>query len=150
MSETKHKLLELIKQQVSDKIKNAEIAIASAEEAKLNETKSTAGDKFETGRAMMQVEQEKGELQLAKSTQLLAVLKQIDPKTNYDKVNFGAIVYTSQYNYFISIGIGRVKLNQKDFYVISALSPIGALLMDKKIGQIIEFRDQRIAIEQIV
>lgn len=150
MLETKQQLLELVKQKVIDKIRNAEIAIASAKESKLNETKSTAGDKFETGRAMMQVEQEKSEIQLAKSTQLLAVLKQIDPNKNCDKVDLGAIVYTNQYNYFISIGIGKVKLNQKDFYVISTLSPVGALLINKKVGQSIEFRDQRITIERIV
>lgn len=150
MLETKRKLLLAAKAIVSTKIKTAESAIASALEAKLNETKSSAGDKFETGRAMMQVEQEKNEMRLAQANQLMGKLDHLDLEKDYPTAAIGALVLTDQHNYFLSIGIGKLIVDDNIYYAISELSPIGILLIGKAVGDTAEFRGEVIIIQQIV
>ena len=69
-------------------------AIAAIEESKLGETKSSAGDKYETGRAMMQMEQDKLIAQLASLELIKTQLKQISPRQKCDQGMLGAIVNT--------------------------------------------------------
>ena len=64
---------------IEEQLASLRKAISSIEESKLNETKSSAGDKFETGRAMMQMEQDKTESQLAILNLTKNKLKQISP-----------------------------------------------------------------------
>jgi len=149
MLNTKKKLLEAAKAVVAVKIKTAETAVASAMESKLNETKSSAGDKFETGRAMMQVEQEKSEMQLSQANQLMSILDHLDLGKSYPQAALGALVVTDQHSYFLSIGIGKLIVDDKIFYAISELSPIGELLIGKKKGETFSFREQVITLQQI-
>ena len=61
----KKKVLSACFEQVNDKIIKIERAIAAVIESRDNETKSSVGDKYETGRAMMQNEQQRLESQLS-------------------------------------------------------------------------------------
>lgn len=148
MDEIKAKLIEKILSDLDEKILATKSAINSAEESKLNETKSTAGDKYETGRAMMQLEQEKLESQLAK---LVASKKHIQllPKTKSVKAQVGSLVLTDQLNYFISQGLGKIVLSEGTYYAVSASSPIGIELIGKTAGQSLDFRGKKISISNI-
>jgi len=149
MQETKRKLLEAAMAAVAVKINTAQASVASAQESKLNETKSSAGDKFETGRAMMQVEQEKAEMRLAQANQLMGILKNLNIEKNFSQAALGSLVTTDQHSYFLSIGIGKLMIDGKTFYAISELSPIGQLLIGKSEKDTIKFREQIIAIQKI-
>ncbi len=52
---------------LDDKIEILKEEIESTKESRNNDTKSSAGDKYETGRAMMQIELDKNEAQLNKT-----------------------------------------------------------------------------------
>jgi len=145
----KNKLLEKLHAQLDTQIETAQAAINSAKESKNNETKSSAGDKFETGRAMMQIEQEKNELQLSKTFQLKNLLQQIDIEKETETVGFGSLVTTNRGKYFIAIGIGKIKIENEIYFVISLDSPVGKLLLGKRVGEEIEFRGQRFLVEGI-
>jgi hypothetical protein len=69
---------------VEQRIATAQEAIASAQRSANEETKSSAGDKYETGRAMAQLEIEKSTLQLAESFKLKQFLEkmEVDQKTD--------------------------------------------------------------------
>ena len=56
---TKQKLFNACKEFVQDKLSTIEKTIQSNKSALNSETKSSAGDKHETGRAMLQLEMEK-------------------------------------------------------------------------------------------
>lgn len=150
MNGIKAQLILEIKSIINQRMQSTSAAIKSAEESKLNETKSSAGDKYETGRAMMQMEQEKLEVQLAKNQQLLTILKRIDQSNTKNTVGHGSLIITDQLNYFISIGIGKITLADKIYYAISEVSPIGKLLLGKKEGEFISFRNQNILIKKIL
>ena len=65
-------------------------------------------------------------------------------------VHLGSIVYTTLANYFIAISAGKLDVDGVTFYAISSITPIGKLLMSKKIGEEITFRGQKFTIENVL
>lgn len=117
--------------------------------ALLSETKSTAGDKHETSRAMLHLEREQSGLKIAQYLSDLEILKQIDPQNTNTVVALGSLVYTTHLNFYIAIAIGEISVNKKQFYAISLKSPIGSLLLGKQKGDKISFRNQTFTILKI-
>ncbi len=146
----KQKIFNRIIQLLDQQIQTAESAIASAIESRDNETKSSVGDKYETGRAMMQLEQQKGEVQLAKAITLKKTVEQINLEQNFDAARFGALVHTTNGIFFLSIGMGKVKVAEEVILVISMSSPIGQLILGKRKGEQFIFQKREITILAII
>jgi len=125
-------------------------AIASAKDSRNNDTKSSAGDKYETGREMMQIEIEKNEVLLNQTAKQRKELARIDVSEEFNKVAFGSLVVTDKGIYFISIGIGKIQIEDQICYAISLASPIGGLLKDKAIGDEVQFQGRTFTIKEIV
>ena len=106
------------------------------------ETKSSSGDKHETGRAMLKLEREKTGQQLAEIQKLNEVISKIDIIKKSNFIGIGSLVYTTGTNYFIAISAGEIKIKNEIFYCVSASTPIGQLLIGKKEGEVIVFKDQ--------
>lgn len=149
MSELKQLTLTQIMQIINERIESAKLAIASAKESRDNETKSSVGDKYETGRAMMQMELEKNRVQLNKVLRIKNELEQIDPHKKYNRVEFGSLVKASNGSYFISTAIGKLNITDNTIYSISLASPIGKLLYNKKAGDKFKFQGKEISILEI-
>lgn len=115
-----------------------------------SETKSSAGDKHETGRAMLQLEREKAGNQLAEIQKTKELLSKINTSKSLNKVSLGSVVYTSGANYFIAISAGELSVSNQKFYAISSNTPIGKLLMSKAVGDVIKFRNQEFILENIL
>lgn len=124
--------------------------ISEIQESLLSETKSSAGDKHETGRAMLQLEREKAGQQLAEVQKLKETLSKIDVFKTSKNVCLGSVVYTSQANYFISISAGKLSIENTSFFSISPNTPIGLLLLSKQVGDVIDFRDNQFTIKDIL
>ena len=139
-----------LQESVHQRVEAAIMAMEAAKESKKNETKSSAGDKFETGRAMIQMEEDRNKAQLQKALNLQKELMQINIKMTNDKVVLGSLVLTNQGSYFMAIGLGKIKVNQETYFVISLVSPIGALLKGKKRGEEVSFRGKKIRIKEII
>lgn len=120
------------------------------QEALLSETKSSAGDKHETGRAMLQLQREKSGNQLVENLKTKAALLHINPQKSSNVVCLGSIVITDQANYFIAISVGALLHEKKDYFAISPHTPIGQLLLSKKSGDMIKFRDQEFKIIEVL
>ena len=135
---------------VDDKVNSAMSAIESTTESKNSATKSTAGDKHETGRAMMERELALSTAQLRKAQVLKNELSKISLEVDVTSVQLGALVVTSQGNYFISIGLGKINVLGDDCYAISGGSPLGIAMMGKQKGQRINFQGRNIEIIDVV
>ena len=135
----KTELIKLISQKLSGKIQNFEKLIAETR-ASNNDTKSSMGDKYETGREMLQ--QEINNLQV----QLNEVLKQQDfLKTSFDKLRItkkfdkaekGAIVKTERGLFFISVSLGEVTFENQKIICISPESPLAKAMNGKQKGEV--------------
>lgn len=98
------------------------------------ETKSSAGDKYETGRAMAQLEIERNQAQLIDAEKLRNSLLAIDPALAVKTAQLGALVKTSKNNFYIAISLGQILLHGKTYFVVSPDSPIAKSLHNKKAG----------------
>lgn len=126
-----------------------EASLKSIEESRNNETKSSAGDKHNTARAMMQIEENKAKRQLSETILAMQELKQIDTDKKYDTAISGSLISTNKGEYYISIGIGKITIDKVLYYCISKNAPIGIKLIGKKAGGEIEFNGSRILITGI-
>jgi transcription elongation GreA/GreB family factor len=124
--------------------------INEIQEALVSDTKSSAGDKHETGRAMLQIEREKAGNQLAEIQKSKNVLDKIDITKTSETVRLGSVVYTSKSNYFIAISVGEFIIEGIPFYAISPNTPIGQLLISKCVGETINFRNKVVQIEKVI
>jgi len=122
--------------------------ISEIQESLTTETKSSAGDKHETGRAMLQLEREKAGNQLAETQKINEALSKIDTSQTSKVVRLGSVVYTTQANYYIAISAGEINVNSGKFYAISPLTPIGKLLLGQKVDDEVIFRNQRFSITE--
>ncbi len=143
-------LFSRLQNMVQEKIAQAQQAVAAAVEARDGETKSSAGDKFETGRAMMQLEQQRHEAQLSKAFQLSSELDRLDMEATYSTVVPGALVQTDRDIYFMSIGMGKIIVNEKTVYCISIQSPIGKVLLHQKKNKIVDFQGKSLKITEVI
>ena len=123
--------------------------IVSIEESLFEESKSSAGDKHETGRAMLQIERENAGKQLQEVESTLLTLKRVESYTASDTVHLGSLVFTSKETYFISVSVGLLKVNAKKYLAISPLSPIGKILMGKMAGAELSFNGTEFQITNI-
>ena len=135
---------------IDNRLKNVNNVISEIQESLQSETKSSAGDKHETGRAMLQLEMEKAGQQLKEVQEMQTQLDRVNLESNTAIVHLGSIVKTNTGTYFISISKGQIKIGENLFFAISSQSPIGKLLLGKKANEVVEFRDQQIKIIEIL
>ena len=121
-----------------------------AKESRDSDTKSSAGDKFETGREMMQREMDKISASIDQSKNQLNFLSKINLNRPYSTVDLGCLIITDQGIYYISIGLGKVEINAEIIYAISLDSPIGQLFKGKRVGDILEFRGKTLKINHLL
>ena len=119
-----------------------------AQEEANKETKSSAGDKYETGRSMMQLEKEKFALQHSRVSQQLDIVHKLD-LGEHDEIQEGSLVYTNIGLFFISVGMEPVQINDETITCLSLSTPIGKILEGQEEGDIVDFRDQEIEIWEI-
>ncbi|MCD6544737.1 MAG: 3-oxoacyl-ACP synthase, partial [Flavobacteriaceae bacterium] len=131
-TEIKKQLLERCKEQVNIKYETITKIMSSNKKALESETKSSAGDKHETGRAMLQLEMEKASQQFASISLMQEVLHKIEIHKKNEIGKLGSLIYTSQGNYFLAVSIGQITINKENYFVISPSSPIGKLLLGKQ------------------
>ena len=147
---TKEQLYAICLDKVKAKIDTIQNVINEARNAANNETKSSAGDKHETARAMLQLEQEKNAKQLLEAQKLFQVLQQLSPTPTTDKVKHGSIVITNKGKYYLSVSLGKINSNSTNYFAISPATPIGKLLLDKTVGEAIQFNEQSQTIQEIL
>jgi transcription elongation GreA/GreB family factor len=110
------------------------------------ETKSSAGDKYETSRAMLQQEKDKHALQLAQALDLRQQLERLDPAVSYPDIQLGSLVRTSEGDYYLAVSLGKMQVEGKTVYVLSAAAPLGQVLLHRKVGDTIVFQGRKIEI----
>ena len=129
---------------ISKKSKTVNETISSNKKALLSETKSSAGDKHETGRAMLQLEMEKASQQLSVIIEMKEVLSKIKIEKPSNISCLGSLIFTNKASYFLAISAGKITINSTDYFAISASSPIGKQLIGKKVGNVIAFNQAKI------
>jgi hypothetical protein len=129
LAHLKNSLIARCLRYAEEKITTSQEAIQGAQASANEETKSSSGDKYETGRAMAQLEIEKQTVQLNEAKKMKQQLEKINFESRSDRVQPGSIVKTDKENYFIAIPAGRLTVDGETFIAISPAAPIAQHLI---------------------
>lgn len=138
IAKVKQKILEVFK------------GINQAQESLESDTKSSAGDKYETAREMIQQDLNRYHEQLDKTQRDLSILQRLDINFTNNNVQLGSLVITDLAFYFIAVSLGRTVSEGESIMVISPSSPIGRLLIGKSVGEQIYFNGKEQMILDII
>ena len=129
---------------IEQRIAAARTAMQAAQESSSSETKSSAGDKYETGREMANAERDRNAAHMQQAQQLQAELARLNPDLPCDTVRPGALVSTSLGRFYISISAGQ--LAGTDVFAVSAAAPVAVALKGLRAGQAAPFNGKTIQV----
>jgi len=139
---TKKEVYNIFCMQIEQKIQSATQSWNEANESVLSETKSSVGDKHETGRAMAQLEVEKASKILNETKQMGSIIQLLEPEKTRLKAELGALVETDLGLFYLSTGIGKIEIKNQTVFCIGMNSPIGISLLNKKNDEKFYFADK--------
>lgn len=147
--ELKQKIYEYCRQLLDQKIEELNSDSNMLMESTNNETKSSAGDKHETTRAMMQLEQEKLGKQLKELQNQKYELEKIDVSKISSQIAKGTLIKTDKGYLFLSIGLGKIALDSETVFVVSPRSPLGLKLTGLKENDVAEMNGIKYLIQKL-
>jgi len=137
----KQKILDACFEQQNRVIQNLKVVMEevtdSAEEYGLPK------DLYDSYRNQMMSKREMFAQQMLKVNEQVDILRRVDMTRTYDSVRFGAVVITSSQRLFIATGIGKIRMEGEEYFVISAMVPFFAAIDGKKAGDSFEFRGKK-------
>lgn len=146
----KKQILDIFKQQVDAKINDLKNQIKDLAEDAQNDAKGSAGDKHETGLAMMHLEQEKLNNKLKQALNQAQTLNALDVDKPLVKAAIGALVELPLGYFFISDALQPIDYNKNKIIPISIQAPIYQALKGKLEGEILEFNGRKNLIKKIL
>lgn len=149
MTALKEQLYQLCGEYINNREAEIKKVIAEAQDAAANETKSSAGDKYETGREVMQQEIDLNLGRLNELKKLRTVMEQILHTQSGAAVVPGAVVYTSNGNFYIAVSAGQLRVAGISYYAVSAASPIGQKMVGQKAGHVFELNGKSFTIKEV-
>jgi hypothetical protein len=134
MTNLKEQLYNACVDYVQKRMMAAELGIQEAQQAAKDDTKSSAGDKYETGREMAQQETNRNMAQLNEANKLKVALNGIGFTKSSGIADAGSIIITNNGNFYLAISAGTLTVEGNNYFAISPASPIGLKLKGQKAG----------------
>lgn len=145
----KETLLNACKKILIQRMENANSAMQAAQEAANGEEKSSAGDKYETSRAMGHRDRDMYARQLVEAKNELQKLEKMKLEPS-EVIKSGSLIETGDALYFIATGIGKMEILDNTIIVISKESPLAKSMLGKKSNDEIDFNGKKLKIDNIV
>ncbi len=123
---------------LQEKIRQVEQSLQDLQESAAQETKSSAGDKYETAREMMQQERNKWETQRGLLQAQLQELIFLERHSATDQVQAGTIIETDKGYFLLGPALGKVVSASGNLMCISPGAPLGRQMMYKRAGDRIQ------------
>jgi transcription elongation GreA/GreB family factor len=150
VSQLKESLYQQSLNYVQQRMDAAELGIKEAQQASKDDTKSSAGDKYETGCEMAQQETNRNMAQLTEANKLKIALNLITTQPTLKKVETGSVVITNNGNFYIAISAGTLLVDGKAYFAISPASPIGFKMKGLKVGDMFDLNGKDYKIDSIL
>lgn len=148
-SQLKQAVLQALQETLSQSIAQKKRLIHDAQTASSEDTKSSAGDKFETSREMMAQEIRKLDAQLDITNSQQVLLLKLTSVNRQDQVVSGSLIQTNQGWYFLGIPVGKIVVHDIPIFCLSLASPLGQVLLGKKASESFSFREKEFVIERL-
>ena len=134
---------------VSQKIERIKAVLDDLNDGNAQNSKSTAGDKHDTERAMVHLEIEKLSKSLSVEYAIRNDLEQIKADSVNSVISNGSLVETSRGVFLIGAACGNVSLGSTSVFCISAHSPLAIELNSKSVGDVAEVNGNDFLIKSI-
>ena len=134
---------------ITNKIAIQHTTLADLNYSAANETKSTAGDKHETALAMLQIEQAHVGKKLEELKFQLLELNHIDRDKTNKTIALGSLIKTNEGYFYLSAALGKTVFDDVNIIALSVRSPLGILLIGKKVEEQISFKNTIYIIEEL-
>ena len=132
MHQFKSDIIKACRAALEAKINSLHRIMSELSEAANADSKSSAGDKHETSRAMVQLEQEKTGAQLKEAEDQLSDFMKYDLTRPNAIIGQGSLIETDKGYFFIAGSIGKTEVGDKTVFVISGKSPLALAFNGKK------------------
>lgn len=123
--------------------------IRDIHESLTSETKSSVGDKHETGRAMLHLEREKFGRQLAEAEKMVQIMAKVPLKEAPRTIGLGSWVHTATGDYYLAVSAGEYKGDGDRVFSVSLGTPIGMSLRGKSVGDTFDSNGKKIEILEV-
>lgn len=134
MNELKTKILKQLLALQADRIEELLRYQIDLSDALQSESKSTAGDKHDTSRAMIHLEQEKLQHQFQELQLQLQRLREMNELNPLTQANFGALVETTSDLFLLGASLGKQVVDGRAIYCIGMEAPIAQAMLNKAIA----------------
>ncbi len=134
---------------VGEKILSLQNSLLELEEGSEDDTKSSAGDKHETARAMMHIEQEKITHQINEVLEQKSILEKIGIPAGVTQIKTGSLVKTNNGYLFVSVALGKIDVEKISVIILSPQSPLGIKLLGLGVNEKTEINGTHYMIESI-
>jgi transcription elongation GreA/GreB family factor len=134
---------------IQERMDGLQKAMKESQDAANNETKSSSGDKYETTRAMNQLEKDMYARQLVENTRELSAIMETDCEQVYAVAGPGSYVRCPSGNFFVLAGLGKISFDGTELYVISPNAPLARSMSGKGKGDSFIFNNKEMVIEKI-
>jgi transcription elongation GreA/GreB family factor len=114
------------------KIESIKTEVDAVQESAISDTKSSMGDKYETGREVMMQERNRLSSQMDLFTDQLTRLNALVPDKKHNEVRQGSLVRTDKAIFYLSVAIGQLNVNDKQIFAISSAAPLAKGMIGKK------------------
>jgi len=131
-----------LKSSIQEEIKTLNLEIAS-------ETKSSAGDKFETSRELMNQSLNQLQSNLNSILEKINAIEQIKKVSLSDRIGFGSLVFTETKTFLFGIAHGSFNFQDNTIYLLSLNSPLAKAFVGKRVNDIIGFHSAKYLIKKI-
>ncbi|CAN5623163.1 hypothetical protein BH11BAC5_BH11BAC5_52970 [soil metagenome] len=145
----KKRLLQHCMLSIQQRIDAALLAMDNAQSAANSEEKSSAGDKYETGRAMSHLEKDMHARQLVANQHELAALTSVDCTRLHVTVDAGSVVVCDEVKFFIAAGLGKMLFEGETILALSPNAPVAKLLLRKVAGSSFLFNNKTVFIKEV-
>lgn len=131
------------------RLNDIRVAINRAQEAAAGEDKSSAGDKYETSRAMSHLDLERYASQEKNLLEELHLLRRVDPNKKIEVAMPGALIETDLGLLYIAAAIGIISCEGHSVTVVSGKSPLALAFKQKKPGDQVAFNGKKYKIIKV-
>lgn len=128
---------------IEQRMATARLQMEEAQQAANQEEKSSAGDKYETSRAMGHLQKDMHARQLAEQARELAALQVVKVDMICETAGPGAVVQCEKITFFIAAGLGKQQVDGKTVFFLAPQAPLAQQLLHKKAGEDFVFNGVR-------
>jgi anti-sigma28 factor (negative regulator of flagellin synthesis) len=135
----KKSLVEYCKNRLEIKLKELMVIYQSLIDSIQTDSKSSAGDKHETFKSMMHIEQEKMQTQIKMINQQINIINQLKVEKK-NRIENGTLIVTDSKVFFIAASLGLASISDQSFFIVSLDSPIIQFMKKQSINTMFTFQ----------